>query len=191
MVTWFIIAATCIAISIGAMFAFRPKRRYLAMAGLMIIVAGYVGPQLFRIESYNGNRTPRIVWRWTPSAEDEIRSYFVSAAKSHRSLEPMEPMEVQPSDRSCFQGNWRDGIVRDVSLSTDWELHPPKLLWRHPVGLGWTSFAIVGNAAINLEQRDEDECVVGYDIRSGEELWCHRQAAVFRTNTAMGRGRRR
>lgn len=69
--------------------------------------------------------------------------------------------------------------VNNVELATNWELQQPTLLWRHPVGLGWSSFAVVGNAAVSLEQREENECVVCYEVRTGVEIWCHGERTRF------------
>src|SRR5262249_19075967 len=52
-------------------------------------------------------------------------------------------------------------------------------VWRHRVGPGWSSFAVVGNRLYTQEQRGQDEAVVCYDADTGNELWVHRDAARF------------
>jgi len=65
----------------------------------------------------------------------------------------------------------------------DWKQHPPQELWRHPIGEGWSSFAIVGSRAFTQEQRGPLECVVCYHADTGAELWSH--ADETRYETAM------
>src|SRR5205814_9602292 len=71
----------------------------------------------------------------------------------------------------------------------DWQQHPPQLLWRHRVGPGWSSFAVVGTRLYTQEQRGEDEVVVCYDTDSGAELWVHQDSARF-TEVVAGPGPR-
>ncbi len=78
-----------------------------------------------------------------------------------------------------FLGPDRNGVVTGVALSRDWEAQPPKLLWRQPVGYGWSGFSIVGNYALTQEQRNQKECVVCYDASTGLEVWVHEDSAHF------------
>lgn len=173
------------AIAIGLFFAsgiamliFQPRLRTLAIATAILVVGGYGFPKLVRIESFYGNRTPRLAWRWSPTPEQRNRAFFTSVplSKYRPSSDLFRPT---PYDFPSFLGSARNARIDNVELIADWEKHPPKQLWRHPVGLGWSSFAVVGGVSVTLEQRDENECVVCYDVRTGVELWCHREATRF------------
>ena len=72
-----------------------------------------------------------------------------------------------------FLGPTRTGIIPDVHLARDWAAHPPKLIWRIPVGAGWSGFAIDRGLAITQEQRGGKESVVAYDLLTGKPLWSH------------------
>ncbi len=56
---------------------------------------------------------------------------------------------------------------------------PPRELWRHLIGPGWSSFAVIGHRAYTQEQRGDDELVVCYDLDTGAELWAHHDATRF------------
>jgi outer membrane protein assembly factor BamB len=56
-------------------------------------------------------------------------------------------------------------------IATNWSEHPPRQLWKVPVGPGWSSFAVAGNLLFTQEQRGPMETVVCYDASSGREIW--------------------
>ncbi len=92
-------------------------------------------------------------------------------------------------DFTGFLGSQRDSTVQGVELLTDWEAHPPTKVWQQPIGAGWAGFAIGGDVAYTLEQRDEHETVVAYRLGDGSEFWSHARAARF-SNPIAGPGPR-
>jgi outer membrane protein assembly factor BamB len=65
-------------------------------------------------------------------------------------------------------------VVRGAKIETD---HPtPERLWRRPAV---SSFGVAGDRLFTQEQLGEDEIVSAYDLRSGEPVWTHRDAARF------------
>lgn len=72
-----------------------------------------------------------------------------------------------------FLGAERDGKVNGVHLDSDWNANPPKLMWKQPIGEGWSGFAIVNGFAITQEQRDDEECVTCYDLATGQLIWVY------------------
>jgi outer membrane protein assembly factor BamB len=70
-------------------------------------------------------------------------------------------------------------VVRGTRIETDWSKSPPVELWSRAVGPGWSSFAVDGERFYTQEQLGEDEIVSCYDVRTGEPIWRHRDAARF------------
>lgn len=83
------------------------------------------------------------------------------------------------NDYPQFLGPNRDGTVPGVRLLRDWSKRPPRLVWRQPIGLGWSAFSIAGTRAVTQEQRGPDELVTAYDLLSGRPLWAHADRVRF------------
>lgn len=81
-----------------------------------------------------------------------------------------------------FLGPHRDATLPDVRLERDWQAHPPRELWRRPVGAGWSSFAVDSGFAVTQEQRGEAEWIVAYDVETGRELWSRKHARGHETD---------
>lgn len=98
-------------------------------------------------------------------------------------LGPVDLTKTSPWDYPGFRGLDRSGIVREHKLSSDWVHAQPKLLWRREVGLGWSSFSVVGDFCLTQEQHGPYETVVCYELRTGREVWVHRDRTLFENPT--------
>ena len=95
---------------------------------------------------------------------------------------PGEPEAPEGPIRASFPqflGPTRTGVIADVRLGRDWVAHPPKLIWKIPVGAGWSGFAIDRGLAITQEQRGGQEMVVAYDFLTGAPRWSHGDAIRY------------
>ncbi|MDB5389639.1 MAG: repeat-like protein [Planctomycetaceae bacterium] len=153
---------------------------------LLILIATGVCFTLIRSNGWDGSFNPEITWRWTPTAEQkhlaelEVRSAGEkkSAQAESKSAKAKE-LTSQPGDWVEFRGPQRDSRLTGVRIRTDWDKNPPKELWRHRIGPGWSSFAVVRDRLFTQEQRGEKEFVVCYDAQTGNEIWSHHDATRF------------
>ena len=80
-------------------------------------------------------------------------------------------------------------LFRSIHLARDWKTWPPQLVWRQPIGGGWSAFAVVGDYAVTQEQRGDEELVVCYEFRTGRVVWSHAEPGRF-TSVLGGDGPR-
>ena len=139
----------------------RWKVRLLAFGAIGLILL--LSTALFRVKGFSGDLVPLLEWRWS-----EHRPPLVPASRSIGAGE-LEGGKDYPQ----FLGPNRNGTVQGIKLARDWSKRPPLLLWRQPIGAGWSAFAVVGSSAVTQEQRGEYEMVVCYDLMSGQERWSH------------------
>jgi outer membrane protein assembly factor BamB len=162
-----------------------PVRR-LGMAVAIALAWGYCC--LLRLDGVYGNFETEVSWRWEQTAED--RAGFANRKAAVAEVAAKEPeLKAQPGDWPAFRGPDRDSRLAGVRIATDWQAHPPKQLWKHPVGPGWSSFAVVGDRIFTQEQWGANEAVVCYDANTGKERWSHSDPGRFE-ETAGGIGPR-
>ena len=164
------------------------RARLIGHGALLLALATFVA--LFRHEGFAGDMMPLFAWRFSPSHEERAAAFWkvqdarTMDANDTVANEPGQRLEISDGDWPRFRGPLGDGIVRDASIRTDWDANPPQLVWKHPVGLGWSSFAVVGPYAYTQEQRDNLEAVVCYDAATGNQVWIHTDET--RLDTSLG-----
>lgn len=152
---------------------------FIGVASLTVLALVALGT--LRFEGHSGEMLPtgvRFVWQET--AEEKAIAYFRKAPQSAvPTADLTTSVVVTEEDWPQYRGTNRDGVRADAQIRTNWEDAPPKEVWRHPVGPGWSSFAVVGDRLFTQEQRGEEEVVVCYGAREGEQLWVHSDRARF------------
>lgn len=142
------------------------------LAGLMIAVVASIGFfALVRIDGLDGDFAAEYRWAWSPTAEDQVMAYQPKAGATEPALERPTEVHPGPHDWPGFRGPARDGVVTDTSIATDWKANPPKVVWKHPIGPGWSSLTLFGDRLFTQEQRGEEELVVCYDAETGAQKW--------------------
>ncbi len=162
-----------------------PARLWGLLAVFLVIGAGST---LVRMAGVTGDFSAELRWRWAPTPEDEFLARYHSQHGEATGVAPVPTS--QAAEWSGFRGPDRDGRLKGVRIDTDWSAHPPKQVWRHPVGPGWGSFAVAGRAIYTQEQRGKVEAVVCYDGDTGEEVWAHEDADERFEETISGAGPR-
>ncbi|MBX9652997.1 PQQ-binding-like beta-propeller repeat protein [bacterium] len=165
-----------------AWFGFWPDSFFSRFCVLVVLVAGLVVfHQFIYVEGLSGDAIVNVNWRshGGPSLATSIEG----------EAKPTIDLKATPYDFPQFLGPNRDLHLRSVDLDTDWANHPPEKKWLQPIGLGWGAMAIVGDVAFTQEQRESDECVVCYELRTGKILWIHADDTAF-LSTFGGNGPR-
>jgi outer membrane protein assembly factor BamB len=150
-------------------FSRLPGRLRLRIAGGLVLVL-LVGVSSLKIRGFSGDLVPILDWRWASSEAGEI----ITSGRADR---------VDKSDSPQFLGPNRNARIEGTELK-DWSTHPPREVWRIKIGDGWSAFAVSGNQAITQEQRDEFECVVSYDLNTGQQQWIHKDVTRYATAIA-------
>jgi outer membrane protein assembly factor BamB len=150
-------------------------RRRIVGGIALAIVAFFVG---FR-PVYNGDMgVHRWRLRFAPNADQKLQQLT--------SKREAADWQRTPRDYSRFLGDGYWAEVKGIELQTDWQSHPPRELWRHEIGAGWSAFAVVGNYAVTQEQRGEIELVTCYRLQTGEPVWTHSDTTRFDPPDAIG-----
>lgn len=151
-----------------------PVRR-LGLVAAVVLGWGYF--TLVRLDGTDGNFSADFNYRWQPTPEEQFLASITDKrpdpAAPTASADATEPLALEPGDWPCFRGLARNSRLAGVTIATDWKQRPPREIWRHRVGPGWSSFAVVGDRLYTQEQRGEDEAVVCYDAETGLERWSH------------------
>ena len=155
------------------------RERRPRVGGLIacFVVIGAAFP-LMRVNGTHGNMRADLHWRWTPTAEEMYLAQRPQSA-GPTTVPTERQIELQPGDWPGFRGPRRDGVVRGLTISTDWAQSPPAVLWRQRVGPAWSSMAVVDGCVFTQEQRGPREAVVCRDANTGRETWAHEDAARF------------
>lgn len=116
-------------------------------------------------------------WSSAPGAESWSTPTSNSPASAHPN--PAIDAALANPEWPGFRGMDRMGRSNAPKLATDWTAAPPKLLWKKPVGAGWSSFAVAGEFVFTQEQRAANEVVACYDLSTGDEIWIQEREARF------------
>ncbi len=85
------------------------------------------------------------------------------------------------------------GSNQNGSITSGIEIDPvtfasgSKVLWKQPIGLGWSGFSSRNGYAVTMEQRSDLECVTCYDLLNGELKWIYSHPARHRDTINLGR----
>ncbi|QDU41544.1 outer membrane biogenesis protein BamB [Maioricimonas rarisocia] len=178
-----VVVTTALALTWLAFFApLSRKARAAIVIPCLLLIGAFAGS--VRDIEWTGDM--RLIWhfKWQKPQQQKLAEYLETTETTRPVAADVEIPEVTPEDMAEYRGPRRDGVVTGPELTTDWSADPPEEIWSHPCGEGYSSFAVLGDFAITLEQRGEDEVVVCYDAATGDTRWTHAYPASF--DEAMG-----
>ena len=145
---------------------YRPTIKKGVTAGL--IVTALLAVAVLRIERVSGDLVPQFAFRWQAHRDTMLPS---AATIARQATAIAGDWKARGEDFPQFLGPEGTGCLPTLAIDTDWESRPPRLLWRRPIGAGWSGFATCGEHAVTLEQRGADEAITCYAIPNGEPEW--------------------
>ena len=148
---------------------------------LSVIGTAVVGVACLRIDETTGTMLPVFRFRWQPKPDQAIARVERSDAE--------QAIDLTTANGDDFARYLGPNYVPRIDgpqppLARDWNATPPKLLWKQPIGGGWSAFAAVNGYAVTLEQRGDEELATCYEARTGRLIWSH--ATPTRHETVLG-----
>ena len=154
-----------------------PKQR---VSGLLLWSVLAISITLFlQAQGITGSYTFELASRWSSNAGLDSQTVIATTPSKAPSAGTAIDAAVANAEWPGFRGADRPGHTKTPKLATDWKANPPKLLWKKPIGAGWSSFAVAGSYAFTQEQRGPNEVVVCYEVATGNEVWTQQREARF------------
>ncbi|MBY0587990.1 PQQ-like beta-propeller repeat protein [bacterium] len=162
-------------VTLGLTLVAKSSNRFATPALLSLL--GWAAFAPARLDGFDGTYIPEFAWRWSPQRGEQRLTNSVRSPKDSNEIFPDQIVE---GDWPGFRGPQRDSQVLKVAINTDWAKKEPKILWTIPVGLSWSSMSVVGDWLFTQEQLGNEEAVVCYNTKTGQERWRHVAPALFK-----------
>jgi outer membrane protein assembly factor BamB len=101
---------------------------------------------------------------------------FVSDAEALSRLEKA-PLSVAPTDPDLV-GQWpqwrgpnRDGVSQETGWSADWPAKGPRVLWKKPIGPGYSAVAVKDGRLYTMMREGDNEVVLCWKADTGKQVW--------------------
>src|SRR5690606_24104071 len=122
----------------------RRVRRRISVAYVLIALALVA---VFRLDWKGDMEQIAKPRRWVLNVARAIGIDVGDVAPEARTASVALKLEPGEFDSYSFLGPTHDGKFKPAGgkPARDWAARPPKLLWRVPVGDGWSSFVVVGD----------------------------------------------
>ena len=141
------------------------KRGTVGLVTLIILALA-----VLRIERVSGDLVPQFAFRWQ-ARSDALLPPAATIANRTNNQKTSSIWNASPDDSPCFLGPQGTASIDGIEIDTTWSRHPPRCIWKRPIGAGWSGFATYGSHAATLEQRGNDEAITCYSIATGEPEW--------------------
>jgi outer membrane protein assembly factor BamB len=153
--------------------------RWVLRLAVVLVIAALAGGAVASVRNvaFTGDMLPIPEYRWQRPAQDVLRE----SREQSGGAEVLAPIELDTGQ--AWEGFREYRGLNRAGIAYSWLAWPrskvPRLVWRQPVGGGYSGFAVAGNVAVTLEQRADEEVVVCYDSETGRERWRYAYPAHF------------
>lgn len=138
------------------------------VAILLIVASGVFGAsQLVEFKGFTGELIPILALKRGSETTQAVSSDV--AVNQHTNA--ILVAAAVKSSSTQFLGNQRNGLVSSPEFSTDWDQRPPNVLWKRPIGLGWSGITVHNQKIYTLYQSDQEETIAALDLLSGVTIW--------------------
>ena len=100
-------------------------------------------------------------------------SMFVAVVVVVSCIVFVTPNQTRADDWPNWLGPERTGVTSETNWRHNWQVKPPKEVWRSKVGVGFSSTAISGGKLYTLGHAGGNETVFCLDANTGKEIWKH------------------
>ena len=153
-------------VGMGVRFARTVFRKFLFL-GIPFLIAA-IGWSLFEFRGFTGETLPVFRLKARPNVRQATEAGVPREAITAREK------AVLPFESTQFLGSDRNGVIQNNEFSIAWNDHLPSIVWKIPIGAGWSSFAVSNGLAITLEQLDDQECLTAFELTTGKVVWRHK-----------------
>ncbi|MCL4708420.1 PQQ-binding-like beta-propeller repeat protein [bacterium] len=116
-----------------------------------------------------------------------ISAISLAAIFAWQNLPAQAPARNHTShDWPQWRGPQRDGKSLETGLLKTWPQEGPKVVWRSPLGEGYSGIAIANGLAYTMYDEGNDEYLACFDAKTGKRQWRVRTDRKFRNSWGNG-----
>ena len=119
-----------------------------------------------------------------------VKKMTTQIGADFKKFESEAKIQAFEAEWPCFRGITRDNLAEyDGHLTKTWDESGPKVLWRKPLGEGYSGAIIAGGCVYVLDYVEEDssDALRCFELFSGEELWRRGYKNPIRRNHGKSR----
>ncbi|MEQ9408770.1 MAG: PQQ-like beta-propeller repeat protein [Fuerstiella sp.] len=150
------------------------------LASLLLLAVPVLAMKLLRPVNSGDATIVRFEPVWSAPAEVTVEDVTIDE-------NPVDLKTETPDDFPRFLGSAQNGAVSSgLQIDAD-RFAETKILWKQPIGRGWSGFVARNGFAVTMEQREDQECVTCYDMGTGALQWIYQHRARHRDAVNLGR----
>lgn len=92
---------------------------------------------------------------------------------------PLSSANAVAEDWPWFLGLRQTGVSGEDRLTMDWSETKPPVLWKAPIGTGYSAPSVLGDRVVIHHREGNQEVVSCRNVRTGEKVWEHAYATTY------------